>query len=140
MPLPQLLFSFQGRINRRLFWLWNSAYYLLIITISTIVNKLVPDAATLAIPSILVLLVFPDLAVSAKRWHDRNKSSYWLVLYIPLVLSRLMVAITNAGEAYHPSLYQSVISVSALACGAWIFVECGFLKGDEQANKYGEPT
>jgi uncharacterized membrane protein YhaH (DUF805 family) len=43
----------------------------------------------------------------------------------------------DPATAAQPSLVQNVISLAALACGAWIFVECGLLKGDDSHNQYG---
>jgi len=48
------------------------------------------------------------LAIAAKRWHDRNKSAWWiLIVFVPVV------------------------------GGLWYLIECGFLKGTTGSNKYG---
>jgi uncharacterized membrane protein YhaH (DUF805 family) len=66
--------------------------------------------STSAIPMWIVMLVFlyPTLAVYAKRWHDRGKSGWWtLILLIPII-----------GPL-------------------WALIECGFLRGTEGPNQYG---
>lgn len=139
MSIPELLFSFRGRASRRTFWLWNAFYFLMIITVATLVKNLFPESDSMVLPVILVLLVIPDLAITGKRWHDRGKSLRWLVLHLPLVLTRFMIPVAEAGGQFQPSMVQSVISLSAMACGAWIFAECGLFEGNKEENQYGKP-
>jgi uncharacterized membrane protein YhaH (DUF805 family) len=100
-------------------------------------NYLFPNVMHFLLPVLLVVLLIPDLAITAKRWHDRNKSSWWLLLNVPLVFGRMSLPTLDPATAAQPSLVQNVISLAALACGAWIFVECGLLKGDDSHNQYG---
>ncbi|WED26514.1 DUF805 domain-containing protein [Vibrio sp. DW001] len=137
MSIPELLFSFRGRVSRRTFWLWNAFYFLMIISVATLVKKLFPESDNMVLPTILVLLVIPDLAITAKRWHDRNKSLYWLGLHVPLVLTRFMVPLAGVENVFQPTMFQSAMSLSAMACGAWIFAECGLFEGDQKENQYG---
>ena len=66
----------------------------------------------IALLVVTVPLCVPSLAVLSRRWHDRGKSGWFsLILLIP---------------------YLGAI---------WVFVELGFLPGDEKSNRYGEkPT
>jgi uncharacterized membrane protein YhaH (DUF805 family) len=128
MDWKYLFTSFEGRISRQPFWL--SLLALVIIEwIAMIVLGLVfgtsmmggmdpsmdPEAAATAattamIPIWIVLLVFlyPSLAIYTKRWHDRGKSGWWtLICLVPLI------------------------------GGIWMLVECGFLSGAEGPNQYG---
>jgi len=56
----------------------------------------------------LIFWFWSGLAVDAKRWHDRNKSAWWILIeFIPLI-------------------------------GAiWSFIELGFLKGTDSPNRFG---
>ena len=57
---------------------------------------------------IYILAIWIGLAVAAKRWHDRNKSAWWiLIVFVPVV------------------------------GGLWYLIECGFLKGTTGPNKFG---
>lgn len=47
MSLQTLLFSFQGRIGRQAFWLWNICYYAMIAGFAMGSNLLFPDVAHL---------------------------------------------------------------------------------------------
>lgn len=57
-----------------------------------------------------VLTTWIGLAVSIKRFHDRDKSGFWiLIIFVPLI-----------GPL-------------------WQFIECGFLAGTDGGNRFGQP-
>jgi uncharacterized membrane protein YhaH (DUF805 family) len=118
--------SFEGRIPRKTFWLG----FLVLLIISWILQFIVfaifgvsmmgdPNAtpeqmaeelSAMMLPLGIVLLItlWPTLALYTKRWHDRNKSGWWsLILFIPII------------------------------GGIWMLIELGFLRGTEGANRYG---
>ena len=119
--MQSLLFSFQGRINRAKFWLVHVAMWVVVaIVFSVILGSAAmssdPQAALQSVGAVggLILLVvyilalWIGLAIAAKRWHDRNKSAWWiLIVFVPVV-----------GPF-------------------WYLIECGFLRGTTGANKYG---
>ena len=139
MSIKDLLFSFKGRVNRRTFWLWNAFYYLSILTVASLVAKLFPVSAGSILPVFLVVMVIPDLAITAKRWHDRNKSNMYLLLTLPVIAGRFSVPMGDAMISHQPTTLETLVSIVALVCGSWILVECGFLKGDAAENRYGSP-
>lgn len=111
-PLLSFLFSFKGRVSRREYWL----RYVLLIELPALIVGLIIDIRTGALlhhyprPDNFVLLVilWPSLAVQAKRWHDRDKSGWWILInYVPIIGS------------------------------LWAFIENGFLSGTEGENRYG---
>jgi uncharacterized membrane protein YhaH (DUF805 family) len=128
MDWKYLLTSFEGRISRQPFWLSLIALvvieWILMIVLGLVFGtsmmggldpSLDPEAAASAamkamIPLWIVLLLFlyPTLAIYTKRWHDRGKSGWWtLIILVPLI------------------------------GGIWFLVECGFLRGTEGPNQYG---
>ena len=115
--------SFEGRISRKPFWLsllvLVVAQWILFIIFGMVFGSSMSSmdpaevssmAMTAMIPMwILVLLfLYPSLAVYTKRWHDRGKSGWW-----------------------------SLIALVPLIGGIWMLVECGFLRGTEGPNQYG---
>ena len=118
--MQSLLFSFQGRINRAKFWLIHIAmdvvfFILMGIGFGAAALSGDPDAAMAAMgPTgvIALLLCIPlvwiGLAVSVKRWHDRNKSGWWILISLVPVIG-----------------------------GLWFLIECGFLRGTVGPNTYG---
>ena len=109
MDIVQLMFSFRGRINRKMFWL---------ATLPLAVGYAIADVMTESADEstaglgfvIMIALVWPSLAVQTKRWHDRNRSGFWnLILFVPIVGA------------------------------IWGMTELGFLPGTAGANLYGVP-
>ncbi|QJE94475.1 DUF805 domain-containing protein [Luteolibacter luteus] len=123
--LKETLLSFNGRIPRRTYWIYALGSGFLIGIVLAILNALIGpsvDPATGAISGgglfgiiaflLYIPLVWIGLALGVKRWHDRGKSGWWvLIALIPFV-------------------------------GAiWSFVECGCLRGTVGPNQYGpDPT
>ncbi|UHJ60040.1 DUF805 domain-containing protein [Vibrio furnissii] len=140
MSYQTLLFSFQGRIGRRTYWIWNVFYYVAIVTAIALLNRWLPDWAPYLLPLFMLLILVPDLAITAKRWHDRDKSSWWLLLNVPLVIGRMTVPMGGANMAMTstPNILDTLISLAALLCGSWILVECGFLVGSRGDNRFGQ--
>lgn len=109
MGIEQILFSFRGRIPRRTFWLWG---VLGMVGGSIVLEMLlgiagVSDALRAALPTLVLL--WPSLAISVKRWHDRDKSGWWVL-----------------------------INLVPLIGFVWALVENGFLRGTVGPNRFGE--
>jgi uncharacterized membrane protein YhaH (DUF805 family) len=110
-----LLFKFDGRINRAKFWAGVAATWVLVIAVwfliaiaASINSGVVWGIAWFFMLLIYVALIWMGLAISIKRWHDRGKSGWWvLITLIPLI-----------GPI-------------------WALVETGFLEGDPGDNQYG---
>ena len=99
-----LLFQFDGRINRGKFWLGA-----VIIWVAYAVILGIGVAAESGLVFVLLLLlIWPSLAVSIKRWHDRDKSGWWVLIGLVPVIG-----------------------------GIWALIETGFLEGTSGPNQYG---
>ena len=117
--LISLLFSFKGRIPRRTYLGILLVVNLCTLSVRVITYPLeVSESAGLSDLRLFILCVtcalamFISLAAQAKRWHDRNKSAWWVLF--PLVP------------------YVGVV---------WWFIECCCLRGSEGDNDYGaDPT
>lgn len=114
MTLSELYLSFSGRISRRTYWLKGVVPYIIVIgilqmlLIATMSDR-GPNGLIIGLITIVSLvLIWPALAVSFKRWHDRDKSGWWILIgLVPLI------------------------------GGLWVLIECGFLAGTPGPNKYG---
>jgi uncharacterized membrane protein YhaH (DUF805 family) len=117
--LAWLLFSFHGRIPRSVYWAAVIVAWLALIAVAVIASVLFPalDADTGAVVGLLfippyVAYVWVNLALQAKRWHDRDKSAWWILMGMVPVLGPIVV-----------------------------FVEVGCLRGTPGRNRYGDdPT
>jgi len=119
MNLIQMLFSAKGRIRRRDYWLWSIVTFIVYLaiyigvaaatgTIDRMGDDDLPEPLLLTEAVLFIPMVWIGACVTAKRWHDRNKSGYmYLILLIPLL---------------------GII---------WTFIECGILDGTPGRNSYG---
>ena len=108
--LRRLLFGIEGRIGRRTWWLWAVAMPLGMAIYFTVLLRVAGVSPHGAQGVVNLLLVWPVVAVSAKRWHDRNQSAWWVLI--------------------------SLVPVIGLV---WALIANGLLRGDAQVNRFGEP-
>jgi uncharacterized membrane protein YhaH (DUF805 family) len=124
-----LFTSFEGRINRQKWWLglivlviaqWVIMFVITMFFGASMPTEVDPNTmgysasyrlgavGTIILLIIMIPFIWASLALSAKRWHDRGKSAWWILIgLIPLI-------------------------------GAiWTLVENGFLKGTDGPNQYG---
>lgn len=82
MTLQQLFTSFEGRINRQTFWIAFGMFFAV-----GIVAYIIALAISLVLIYLVALaLIYPQVAVGAKRFHDMGKSGwYQLIGLIPFV-------------------------------------------------------
>ena len=127
MSVWQILFSFEGRIRRSHWWLARIGLgfgFLVLLGVIMGITAIAagtggqdPRGPAAAIAGIVFglfllvsipLLIWTEAAITAKRWHDRDKPAVMvLILFVPLI------------------------------GGIWTLVECGFLDGTPGPNHYG---
>jgi uncharacterized membrane protein YhaH (DUF805 family) len=121
MTLMQLLFSFDGRVRRSQWWLAHIGVCLAAgIFLGLVAMASGPGAYTLSATSqvpplfvgseliVTVVTTWIGLAIDVKRWHDRNKSGWFVLVGLIPVIGFL-----------------------------WILIELGFLDGTHGANRFG---
>jgi uncharacterized membrane protein YhaH (DUF805 family) len=105
MNWQQYLFSFEGRVGRQQYWL------MCLLSVPFVIGaSWVNGGSPTGTPGVFFLLpiVWPSIAVQIKRWHDRGKSGWWILInFIPVV-----------GDI-------------------WSLVENGFLVGTAGDNRFG---
>jgi len=115
------LFSFDGRVGRQTFWLTSIGAGIVAFVIYLVIGGMMGgtdsstttadggDAAGLLLAFIVyIVYLIISLAVQVKRWHDRGKSGWWILIgFVPLI------------------------------GGLWALIECGFLAGTPGPNQYG---
>ena len=138
--MSQLLFSFQGRLNRKPYWMTAIAITVLIIVLMLIALGLVGErkfGAAIGVVALIIILYIPliwvGLAVGAKRLHDRDKSAWWLLLFYaaPSVLSGAANRTDDIGTM------GILLHLVSFAITVWAFVELGCLRGTVGPNRYG---
>ena len=127
MSLASFLFSFQGRVRRLHLWLffivlsfvygglfWQFGHVLhehhcgRMMGRGKMYDEWLRFARSPVFDALALVAVWMKLAVIVKRWHDRDKSGWWVLIVLIPVIGWL-----------------------------WQLIECGFLDGTPGPNKYG---
>ncbi|CAN7500926.1 DUF805 domain-containing protein [Caulobacter sp. LjRoot300] len=114
MTLAQKLFSFKGRIRRRDYWLLSILLGVLVVVAYIVAAVVGVDVASDSNASMILqvvvtlALLWPSLALGAKRCHDRDQSAWWLLIeFIPII------------------------------GGFWALINLGILDGTQGRNRFG---
>jgi len=110
MDYQTLFFTNDGRINRQPFWIGSIIISVAEIFLSLVISLIFGIGGfghSLALIVALALL-YPSINLGIKRFHDRDKSGWWvLILLVPII-------------------------------GAvWYFIEAGCLPGTAGPNRFG---
>ena len=141
--------NFDGRISRKTFWLASIAVLvieLLIAAAAAATAEEFADEATgdLAMDIVLFAFLYPQFAISVKRGHDRNIST-WVIgaWYVALAMSDIL----RCFGRLRSSPNQNVLSSANLISFAFIMIagiislalliELGFRRGTRGPNRYG---
>jgi uncharacterized membrane protein YhaH (DUF805 family) len=108
MSLRQILFSFEGRLPRQSFWGYGVFGLLLVSLMATLLLGIVGVHERSAEVAANLLIVWPAAAITVKRWHDRDKSAWWLLINLVPVVGVI-----------------------------WSLVENGLLRGTVGGNRFG---
>jgi uncharacterized membrane protein YhaH (DUF805 family) len=86
MPPWRIFFDPRGRIGRATFWLYGVGALLGLGVLGHLLLGIARVRQETADHLINLLLAWPVIATSGKRWHDRDRSGAWvLVLIIPVI-------------------------------------------------------
>ena len=105
-----IFLSVRGRVSRRTFWLYG---VLALLGLGLLGHALLGIAGVEQgrIEAIVnLLLVWPAVAVSAKRWQDRDRAPWWVLITLVPVVGWL-----------------------------WALIDNGFVKGTPGPNRFGNP-
>lgn len=105
--INKLLFSKEGRVNRQTYWILMAVFILgTLITSYIDISNTGSQGATYFI--FIMIIFIPSLVIQVKRWHDRDKSGFWML-----------------------------ISIIPIIGAIWALVENGFLAGTDGNNRFG---
>ena len=108
-----LFTSMEGRINRQPFWI-GVLVFVIINVVASILDAILNTPTIGSGRGVIGLLVslamiYPSICLSAKRWHDRGKSAWWILINLIPIIGWI-----------------------------WSLVETGVLRGTPGPNKYGQ--
>ena len=113
MDFKKFYLSPEGRVNRKQFWLWLvlplTAIEILLALVDVKTGNYNPELSVGLFSGIFALVALvPAIIVYIKRFHDRDKSGWWVLIgLIPIIGS------------------------------IWLPIELGFLKGTPGPNRFG---
>jgi uncharacterized membrane protein YhaH (DUF805 family) len=126
-----LLFTFQGRINRAPYWTAIVIYVVTMLIVATLAFLLALGSAFFIVLLIVYIpLVVSGVMVGIKRLHDRDRSGWWLAVFylLPFALNVVSYGLGDLGF---------IVSLAGFAVSIWGLVELGFLRGTAGPNRYG---
>jgi uncharacterized membrane protein YhaH (DUF805 family) len=84
---PRFVFlALRGRVSRRTFWIYGVGALLGLGVLGHALLGIAGVARSSAEVAVNLLLLWPAIAVSAKRWQDRDRAPWWvLVSLLPVV-------------------------------------------------------
>lgn len=95
------LFSFRGRVGRGEYWL-----FVLLGVVPSLIYAINETVGVIAI----IVYALLALSTNVKRWHDRNKSGWWVLISLVPIIGAI-----------------------------WSLIELGILPGTDGANTHGLP-
>ena len=172
-----LLTSLRGRINRGKFWLAFVITLVLALILLALISKMTPwhrlftigpDGVPVAGPDgmplvnygapgmlpywiaigvVYLVFIYLQLAVAVKRCHDRNKSGWWCLLFLPSILAAIYVnyslfrngilSVTELmGEPAFLTAYV-ILAIAGFGAFVWWLIDLGVLKGTVGPNRFG---
>jgi uncharacterized membrane protein YhaH (DUF805 family) len=116
MDFQQFYLSAQGRVNRKQWWLYLVLPILVVSIILSGVDRAIGTFNAENGGGLLsgiwgLITLIPAILVDIKRWHDRDKSGWWMLIVLVPIIGWI-----------------------------WFLIELGFLKGTEGPNRFGPPV
>ena len=156
--LKFIYFTFQGRIDRRTWWMAFVLIHVGIAGFNYVLSKLMNDDAPFldgTWPNLVRLLgdrsgwitamvfLVPQIAINTKRFHDRGLSGWWWLVFLIPFLVATGISISSLGGEDYPS---PLAGWAQLICGitaTWTLITLGFLpsrKGDRAVMTAARPS
>jgi uncharacterized membrane protein YhaH (DUF805 family) len=140
--LRYIYFTFEGRIDRRTWW----TAWVLLLAVEVIANYFLSKAMDDDAPFIdgtwpnlvrilgdrsgwiiAVIFLIPNIAMNTKRFHDRNLSGWWWLLFLIPFLVATGVSISSLGGTDYPSFAAGITQLVSGFTALWTLITLGFL-------------
>jgi uncharacterized membrane protein YhaH (DUF805 family) len=114
MNWGQLLFSFEGRVGRATYWYFVLAIIVLFVVLGAVFGvsavsvdpesgqAVASGSGGIVIGLVSLLILWPSLAIAAKRWHDVDKSAWWILIGLVPAVGGIIALVFNGFIAGTP--------------------------------------
>jgi uncharacterized membrane protein YhaH (DUF805 family) len=140
------VFSFNGRSSRLAFWRTTVTLLILsgVVEGISVAGTFISPLAGAAALALFVPLLIANFAIAVRRFHDRGKSGWWIVLLgiAPPVLGGIAEVMGRSVEDTQPARVFGALGLllTAFVLTIWCWIELGFLRGKAVANRFGAPV
>lgn len=140
MEAIRRLLSPSGRLGRRSFaatllvvaGVVGGGAFILATTATTSVSAVDPTLPTILLWLAIALLVWIVIAAAVRRLHDRDRSGWWLLLFVVLPWGLL-----GLGTIDRHGPGEAAATIAAAALAFWGAAELVVLAGSRGANRFG---
>lgn len=135
MTFTRKLFSFQGRLRRRDYWLCSLAVALVAVGVAmAMVFGLGYSPEDPRVVGASLVCVWPSTALLVKRIHDRDKTGWMAANYWgPWAVATGLSLVPQWGLGG----LKIILDIATTVVGVWYLIEFGFLDGTQGKNAYG---
>ena len=147
MDFVYLFTSFEGRINRKPYWIATLIMIAVVIVLSIVLAFALGGGGGVLLQIVLLVIIgYPATALMIKRLHDRDRPNFLVAIFwAPSVLTLLgqMAGMTGTmtdvygTPVFQPNMLGWIINIIGLVIGIWALIELGFLRGTDGPNQHG---
>jgi uncharacterized membrane protein YhaH (DUF805 family) len=130
-----LFTSFEGRINRKPYWLGWLVLGSIALVLHLLAYKIEGDRLSAIVD---LILTYPEFALMAKRGHDRNTST-WVVgaFFAAAAVMNFFIILGLSGPMDNPHPLFMAFGVPIGLFGLVLFIDFGFRRGTQGPNRFG---
>ena len=153
--LKFIYFTFEGRIDRRTWWIAFVLIHVAIASFNAVLSRLMNDDAPFLdgtwanLVRILgdrsgwitaMVFMLPQGAINTKRFHDRGLSGWWWLVFLVPFFVATAISISPLGGEDYPSPLAGWAQLICGFCLVWTLVTLGFLPSKDTAPGSLEQT
>src|SRR5215217_8754564 len=143
MNVAGSLTGFEGRINRKPFWIGNLIIVAVVIVLVIALLALTDvdlGSRNYRIGEAIfsLVLLYPCMALAVKRFHDRDRSgAFALIFAVPYLIQVVTDLLGYSGDPNTWNTLDYLLNGIIGIVSLWFLIELGFLRGTPGPNRYG---